>query len=176
MTTAGTPPADALRRAFGTFPTGVVAVCGLDGTVPVGMAASTFVPVSLDPPLIAVCLQRTSRTWPVLRTLPVLGVSVLADGHAAAARALAAREGDRFAGLETAITGDGALHVAGSPAVFVCTLDREADAGDHVIALLRVGRVEARPDIAPLVFHRSSFAQIAAQLTTDPDRRRARPA
>lgn len=153
---------ESLRRAFGTFPTGVVALCGLHAGAPVGMAVSTFVPVSLDPPLVAVCLQRTSRTWPVLRTLPVLGLSVLADRHGAAARSLAARSGDRFAGLETTVTDGGAVHVSGSPAAFVCTLHDEVDAGDHLIALLRVRRVEAEPEIAPLVFHRSGFTRIGS--------------
>ncbi len=149
-----------LRHAFGTCPSGVVAVCGLDGDVRVGMAVSTFVPVSLDPPLVAICVQRASRTWQVLRTLPVLGISVLADGHEAAARALAARDGDRFAGLATAATPEGAVHVLGGPTRFVCTLDSEIEAGDHLIATLGVRGAEAEPAVGPLVFHRSRFARI----------------
>ena len=67
-------PAD-LRRVFGAFPTGVTAIAAfVDGT-PVGLAASSFTSVSLDPPLASVCIAKTSTTWPVLRRAERLGVS-----------------------------------------------------------------------------------------------------
>jgi flavin reductase (DIM6/NTAB) family NADH-FMN oxidoreductase RutF len=154
---------DALRSVFGTFPTGVVAVCGIVEGERVGMAVSSFTPVSLDPPLVAFCVQRTSRTWPQLRTAPRLGISVLADGHAGAARTLAARDGDRFAGVDT-VTADGAVHLRGSPSTLTCTLDNVVDAGDHFLVVLRVRGAFADVDIAPLVFHRSAFTTIAKQV------------
>jgi flavin reductase (DIM6/NTAB) family NADH-FMN oxidoreductase RutF len=153
-----------LRKAFGTCPSSVVAVCGLATGARVGMAVSTFVPVSLAPPLAAICVQRTSRTWAVLRTLPALGVSVLADGHEDAARALAAKDGDRFAGLATDTTPEGAVHVLGGPTRFVCSLEAETEAGDHLIATLRIHAAHVEPAIAPLVFHRSGFARVTRLL------------
>ena len=55
-----------LREAFGHFPTGVVAIAAeVEGTR-IGLAASTFVPVSLDPPLVSFCVQNSSNTWPKL--------------------------------------------------------------------------------------------------------------
>ncbi|MFJ8815168.1 flavin reductase family protein [Amycolatopsis thermoflava] len=158
----GAPGLDqhSLRNAFGTCPSGVVAVCGLADGARVGMAVSTFVPVSLAPPLAAICVQRTSRTWAVLRTLPALGVSVLADGHEDAARALAAKDGDRFAGLATDTTPEGAVHVLGGPTRFVCSLEAETEAGDHLIATLRIHAAHAEPAIDPLVFHRSGFTRL----------------
>ena len=52
-----------LREAFGHFPSGVIAIAAeVEGTL-VGLAASTFVPVSLDPPLLLICLARTSRNF-----------------------------------------------------------------------------------------------------------------
>ena len=87
-----------LREAFGHFPSGVIAIAAeVDGTR-VGLAASTFVPVSLDPPLVSFCVQNTSETWPKLKDLPYLGISVLGESHDEAARTLAAKTGDRFAG------------------------------------------------------------------------------
>ena len=94
-----------LREAFGHFPSGVIAIAAeVDGTR-VGLAASTFVPVSLDPPLVSFCVQNTSETWPKLKDLPYLGISVLGEAHDDAARTLAAKTGDRFAGLETVSPG-----------------------------------------------------------------------
>ena len=57
---------DGLRRAFANFPSGVVAVCAEVDGVPHGLAVSTFVPVSLDPPLVSFCVQNSSSTWPRL--------------------------------------------------------------------------------------------------------------
>ena len=104
----------ALREAFGYFPSGVIAIAAeVDGTL-VGLAASTFVPVSLDPPLVSFCVQNSSTTWPKLKDLPVLGISLLGESHDAAARSLAAKTGDRFAGLETKSTDRGAVFIHGT--------------------------------------------------------------
>jgi flavin reductase (DIM6/NTAB) family NADH-FMN oxidoreductase RutF len=125
------------------------------------MVVSTFVPVSLDPPLIAVCLQSTSSTWPVLRGCERIGVSVLAAGHDEAALSLSKRTGDRFGGVQHSTTDAGAVRIAGCSAWFDCTLDREVEAGDHVMALMRVVSHESDGGAtAPLVVHRSRFGSI----------------
>jgi flavin reductase (DIM6/NTAB) family NADH-FMN oxidoreductase RutF len=152
---------DALRTAFGHFPSGVAAVCAHDGRKPVGLAISTFVPVSLEPPLVAICVQLSSRTWPGLRALPHLGVSVLAEEHHGAARSLASREGDRFASIDYTVAASGAIRITGSPAYFECAIVEEIPAGDHVIALLRIGHLGVAVEGGPLVFHRSRFGRLA---------------
>src|ERR1700722_3799865 len=97
-----------LREAFGHFPSGVVAIAAEVAGVRVGLAASTFVPVSLEPPLVSFCVQNTSTTWPKLKALPKLGISVLGESHDESAKTLAAKTGDRFAGLETVSSESGA--------------------------------------------------------------------
>jgi flavin reductase (DIM6/NTAB) family NADH-FMN oxidoreductase RutF len=87
--TGDTLTAGALRRAFAMFPSGVTAVCATVEGRPVGLAASSFTSVSLDPPLVSVCIAHTSSTWPLLRAAGRVGVSVLAEGHASIARQLA---------------------------------------------------------------------------------------
>jgi len=129
--TDGTVDAEGLRAAFGQFPSGVTAVCALDGDTPLGIAASSFVGVSMDPPLVGVCVQHTSTTWPRLRELPRFGLSVLSDTQDAACRRLAAKTGDRFAGVTRHHTDEGAL--------------------------FRVHRQCVYPDHTPLVFHASGF-------------------
>ena len=86
MRTVGDAQPRDLRDVYGAFPSGVVGLCALVDDVPVGMAASSFVAVSLEPPLVAVCVQRTSTTWPRLRDRPFVGVSVLGESHDLAAR------------------------------------------------------------------------------------------
>lgn len=153
--------AASLRRAFGCFPLGVTAVCGLVDGVPVGMAASSFTSVSLDPPLASVCVQLTSTTWPRLRALPRLGVTVLAEHHGPAATALAATGIDRFAGVEYECRADGTVFLPDAGAHLSCSLHAELPAGDHRIALLRIHGIRADPDTPPLVFHGGRFRALA---------------
>src|ERR1700682_1742910 len=103
-----------LREAFGHFPSGVIAIAAEVGSTRVGLAASTFVPVSLEPPLVSFCVQNTSTTWPKLKDLPKLGISVLGESHDEAAKTLAAKTGDRFAGLETVSSKSGAVFIKGT--------------------------------------------------------------
>jgi flavin reductase (DIM6/NTAB) family NADH-FMN oxidoreductase RutF len=151
-----------LRRTYGCFPSGVTAICALEHDAPVGIAASSFTSVSVEPPLVSMCVQNSSTTWPRLRSLPRLGVSVLAEGQNAAAQRLAAKQGDRFAELALSSTPDGAVLVRGAVAWLDCSIHAEVPAGDHAIVLLRIHALAATPEDAPLVFHGSRFRALAA--------------
>jgi len=158
-------PADqaALRRVLGAFPTGVTALAALVDGEPIGLAANSFTSVSLDPPLVSVCVATTSTTWPRLRRADRIGVSVLSHRQEAASRRLAARGIDRFAGLAWQPTEDGAVLLADASAWFDCSVEREIRAGDHDIVLLAVhGLGVAEPQAPPLVFHRSGYHRLAA--------------
>lgn len=157
----------ALRQAYGCFPSGVTAVCALVDGVPIGLAASSFTSVSMDPPLVSVCVQHTSTTWPRLRDLDRVGVSVLGEGHDRLARQIASRTGDRFAGVAWEAGLGGGVFLAGATAWLDCTVERHVPAGDHDIVLLRVHTLSADPDIAPLIFHGSRFRQLAAPRLQD---------
>lgn len=149
-----------LRGAFGSFPSGVVGVCAMTEDGPVGMAASSFVPVSIDPPLVAFCVQWTSTTWPILQAAPRLGISVLGAGHDLVARQLASKSQSRFAGLGYHTTEEGALLLDGAGAWLDCSVQEVVPAGDHGIVLLNVDGLTINPGIEPLVFHASAFRQL----------------
>ena len=151
----------ALREAFGCFPSGVTAVCAEVDGVPVGLAASSFTSVSVDPPLVSVCMQHSSTTWPVLRQRPRLGLSVLAEGHDDVCARLASKTGDRFAGTEHVTAENGALFVGGATLWLDCTVHAELPAGDHDIVVLHIRGLRADPATAPLVFHGSRFRRLA---------------
>jgi flavin reductase (DIM6/NTAB) family NADH-FMN oxidoreductase RutF len=148
---------NSLQDAFGHFPTGVVAIAAEVDGVRIGLAASTFVPVSLDPPLVSFCVQNTSTTWPKLSECPHLGISVLGERHDGAARALAARTGDRFAGLTTVTSARGALFIEGTSVWVESSIEQSIAAGDHSLVILRVTDMSIHPEVAPMVFHRSLF-------------------
>lgn len=151
-----------LREAFGHFPSGVVAIAAEVNGVRQGLAASTFVPVSLDPPLVSFCVQNTSTTWPTLKEVPLLGISVLGEAHDDAVRALAAKTGDRFAGLATESNDGGAVFIRGTSVWLESAIEQLIPAGDHTIVVLRVSDVRVDPEVEPIVFHRSVFRRLGA--------------
>lgn len=146
-----------LREAFGMFPSGLVAVAAVVDGLPVGLTASSFVAVSLEPPLIAFCVQHTSTTWPRLVTADRIGVSVMGEGHDTVARSLAVRSADRFGDVSYDVSDHGAVFIAGSAARFDASIHQQVVAGDHTIVLLRINTLTVQPDVNPIVFHRSQF-------------------
>jgi len=86
---------------------------------------------------------------------------VLGSAHDLACRQLAAKEGDRFAGLAWHATEDGAILLDGATAWLDCAVHDVLPAGDHEIALLRVERQCTHPHLDPLVFYASGFQGLA---------------
>lgn len=150
-----------LRRLFGRFPTGVTALCAMDQDEPAGMTASAFVAVSLDPPLVSVCIKHGSTTWRSLRACGRIGISFLGRSHGATARQLAQRTGDRFGGLDYEQTSDGAVFLTNATAWLECSFVKEVAAGDHDIVLFRLHRTAVADGVKPLVFHLSDFHTLA---------------
>ena len=149
-----------LRRVFGAFPSGVTAIAALIDGGPVGIAASSFTSVSLDPPLVSVCIAHSSTTWPLLSGAARFGVSVLAADQERACVQLSARHADRFADLDWRATAHGAVLLEGASAWLECSTDAAFRAGDHDIVVMRVHDLDADHAVQPLVFHASRFNQL----------------
>jgi flavin reductase (DIM6/NTAB) family NADH-FMN oxidoreductase RutF len=150
-----------LRNAFGCFPSGVTAICAMVDGKPEGMAASSFVAVSLDPPLVLVCIQNSSATWKKLKNAPRIGVTVLGEEHGLACSQLAAKSGDRFEGLEWSAREGGAVLLDGAAVSLDCSVVEQIAAGDHQMVLLRIEELKFQPAVNPLVFHGSRFRKLA---------------
>ncbi|MCZ7909227.1 flavin reductase family protein [Agrobacterium leguminum] len=140
MTVATLDPR-ALRDAFGAFVTGVTIVTTRDeAEKPVGFTANSFTSVSLDPPLLLICLARTSRNFATMTGAKNFAVNILSEGQKDLSNTFARPVEDRFA---AAIWSDAP---AGSPvftdvaAWFECSMQEVIEAGDHVILL---GRIDA---------------------------------
>ena len=159
MTTTAFDPL-VLRRVFGAFPSGVAAVAAVVDGAPAGLAASSFTSVSLDPPLVSLCVAHTSTTWPILRAAPRLGLSILSAAQERAVRQLAARGVDRFADLAWRTTGDGAVLLDGASGWLETSIEQQVRAGDHDIVILRIHDLDADHDISPLIFHASRFRRL----------------
>lgn len=152
----------ALREAFGHVPSGVAALCTLVDGAPQGIVASTFtVGVSLDPPLAMFAVQKSSRTWPLIRAGGQIGVSVLAAGQAEACRQIASKSADRFAGIGLTATERGALFLSDAGLWLDCSVETEVPAGDHTVVLLRVhGHSVGDNSGDPLIFQGSEFRSL----------------
>ncbi|MER5570629.1 flavin reductase family protein [Streptomyces goshikiensis] len=155
-----------LRRAFGTFTTGVTVVT-VGGASPRGMTANSFTSVSLDPPLILISVGKEAVMHRRLADAATFSVSVLGAGQESVARHFADRSRPMGAGQFDAVewlpgrSADAPL-IAGASAHFECAKWRAYDAGDHTLYLGRLLSAEELPDREPLVFHRGSFRELAA--------------
>ena len=133
--------ARALRDAFGAFLTGVTVVTthNADGA-PIGFTANSFTSVSLDPPLLLVCLAKTSRNYTTLTGARGFAINILAEGQKDVSNTFARPVEDRFAAVEWKTGPYGSPVFAEVAAWFDCSMHDLIDAGDHVIL---IGRVEA---------------------------------
>ena len=149
-----------LRQVFGAYPSGVTVVAALVNGLPLGITASSFTSVSLEPALVSVCIARTSATWSALRHAPRLGVSILSAEQESAGRQLGARGADRFAGVSWRATPDRAVLLDGASGWLDVSIDQEVSAGDHDIVVMAVHDLDADHAVGPLVFHASRYRRL----------------
>lgn len=135
-------------------------LCAIVAHQPAGIAASSFTSVSLDPPLVSVCIADTSTTWPLLRAVGRLGVSVLSADAEAVCRRLAAKSRDRFDGLSWRADANGSVFLDQAVLHLDCSIEQEVAAGDHQIVVMRLHRIKVLPGRGPLVFHGSRFRHL----------------
>jgi flavin reductase (DIM6/NTAB) family NADH-FMN oxidoreductase RutF len=144
-------------RTCAKFPTGVTIVTVLDAQgSPHGMTASSFTSVSLDPPLVLVCVDHSAYVLEHLRRSEHLGINVLSEGQHDLSMRFARRGEDRFEGVEWYAGHNGVPLIPGILAALECGMHRMVDAGDHAIVIAQVLRVSYR-DGRPLVYYGSGY-------------------
>ncbi|WP_206953851.1 flavin reductase family protein [Trinickia acidisoli] len=163
MKRAAPPNFDAavFRRALGQFATGVTVITtrAPSGQL-IGITASSFNSVSLDPPLVLWSLATKSASMPVFRSNSHYVVNVLSDSQIDLCQRFATVKGDRFAGVSHAAGDTGMPVLDGALAWFECHNRSRYEEGDHVIFVGEVERCGVHPDaaqMAPLVFHGGAF-------------------
>jgi flavin reductase ActVB len=140
----------AFREAMARYPTGVTVVTTRGaGHEPYGFTASTFCSVSLDPPLVLVCLSRDAASMPAFRGCDRFAINVLREDQIALAVRFATRRPDKFDTDEVA--GNGLLTVREAVAVFDCRVFARHEAGDHLIIIGEVRRL-ASTDRPPAIY------------------------
>ncbi len=159
MSTSG----DEFKAAMSRWATGVTIVTARAGDEVHGMTASDFAGVSLDPPLVLVCADKSANTLGVVEKGGCFCVNVLAEDQSALSNKFASKkhEWERFEGLECTEGPTGAPMIPGALVSLDCRLEANHDGGDHVILVGRVQQIVQR-DGEPLLYYGGSYRSLAA--------------
>lgn len=148
------------RSVLGRFASGVTVVTARDAEgTDHGMTASAFCSLSLEPPLVLVCIEHAASMHPVLEQATHFAVNVLSAGQEAISRRFAERLEDRFEGIgfERGLTG--AALITDALAHLECRKRGRHDGGDHSIFIGEVISARAGDD-RPLLYYRGGYAQL----------------
>jgi len=152
---------DEFRRVLGHFATGVTIVTTCDADArPSGLTVSAFASLSLDPPLVLVCVDHKSQTYPALRETGRFAVNVLTIGQEALSRRFASTQLDKFDGLPYRISELGLPLLASALAHLECVTVSTHVEGDHTVFVGRVERTGVN-DGDPLLYYRGRYDRLS---------------
>jgi 3-hydroxy-9,10-secoandrosta-1,3,5(10)-triene-9,17-dione monooxygenase reductase component len=143
-------------HVVGHFATGVAVVTALqaDGHL-AGFTASSFTSVSLDPPLVLVCVDYRARSYEAVRAAQRFAVHILAEDQPEVARGFAARSTDKSGLCHWSLSALGNPVLDRYHALIECRLHGEHEGGDHAILVGRVERLDlAKASPGPLLYYR----------------------
>ncbi|HVM23584.1 MAG TPA: flavin reductase family protein [Sphingomicrobium sp.] len=150
-----------LRDALGCFATGVTVVtCIGDNGVPAGLTVNSFTSVSLDPPLLLVCLHKEAASAPALIAASHFAINVLQTGQQPASITFSTRVGDRFGSTPWSTGEAGAPILEDSLCVFECQRYAVYDGGDHHILVGQVAKASFDASLDPLLYFRGRYRRL----------------
>ncbi|KAA0109025.1 flavin reductase family protein [Mycolicibacterium sp. P9-22] len=146
------------RSIMSTFPTGVTVITttAADGS-PKGFTSNAVTSVSLEPPMLLVCVALTSETLPVLRDAKRFVVNFLKDGAHDISNRFAHKGNDKFDGLQHQDHDGLPVLTEHCVAHAVCSTEFEVEAGDHIVLIGRVQHGDADAAVAPLLYHQGKY-------------------
>jgi flavin reductase (DIM6/NTAB) family NADH-FMN oxidoreductase RutF len=149
------------RDALGCFATGVTIITAMDAEGnPIGLTANSFTSVSLDPPLLLVCVANNAGSAAVLRGAERFAVNVLQIGQQPTSNRFAGKGEDRFANTPWEVGEFGTPVLTGSLSSFECARDAVHDGGDHFILVGRVLKAMFEPRRDPLLYFRGKYRRL----------------
>jgi len=150
------------KDALASWASGVVVVATRHEDLVYGLTVSSFTSLSLDPPLILICLAHTSRLPPMIERARRFAVSVLSsDQHeTSAALAKSGRQPGPTLGVPALETARGLPVVAEALAHLDCDLHTSMPVGDHTIVVGQVIAATTNHDLDPLVYHRRGYRRL----------------
>ncbi|WP_373474702.1 alpha/beta fold hydrolase [Sphingorhabdus sp.] len=150
-----------LRDAMGCFATGITIITAHDADgKPIGLTANSFTSVSLDPPLLLVCIANNSGSAETLRSAESFAVNVLQIGQQPVSNLFAGKDADRFAGTRWEVGEYGAPILPSSLGIFECKRDALHEAGDHFLLVGKVEKASFEPRRDPLLYFRGKYRRL----------------
>jgi flavin reductase (DIM6/NTAB) family NADH-FMN oxidoreductase RutF len=157
-------PPDDLRQALRQFASGVTVVTAEHDGERYGITVSAFTSISLDPPVIMVSINTSSRLAPLIVDAEHFAVNILgAEQEDLSSRFASAITGpEKYDGIESAARLSGAPIILGALAVFDCVLDQTLLVGTHMLMFGRVVHAESAADSGdPLIYYHRSYRRLA---------------
>jgi len=155
--------ADTFRSVLGRFATGITIVTARDATGrDHGMTVSAFSSLSLSPPLVLMCIDKTATMFDLLSTHPDIGISILSSSQEAYSRRFADKSterSERFDGIAYTRGMADVVLLEGALAHMECRVIEHHDAGDHIVLFAEVDRAQPL-DGRPLLYFRGGYAQL----------------
>ncbi len=150
---------DEFRAVLGRFASGITVLTARHEDMDHGMTVSAFCSVSLQPPLILACVDKSADMVTLLPKVDCFGISILAEGQEALSRRFSELPAGRFEGVGYSRGQCGVALLDDALAHLECRRVSSHDAGDHVIFLGEVERAHSEQD-RPLLYYRGGYAQI----------------
>ena len=156
----GSVSEEAFRRACAKFATGVAVAttCDAEG-VPHGITVNSFTSVSLEPPLVLICIDYRSVALPHFREARSYGINVLSLAQRELSNRFAQRSEPRFDGVEWHAGLSGIPLLDGALAHFECELGQVVEAGDHAVLIAEVVHASSI-DGEPLLYFASGYVRL----------------
>jgi len=151
------PVTDAdFKHAMSHFASVVTIVTTEHEGKPYGMTVSSFASLSLHPPLVLVCVEKSLKTHDAIASAGRFGVSILGDDQADLSNRFASRMEDKFAGIDMTRGDIGVPLIGNALASLECHLHAQLAGGDHTIFVGEVASISTREG-APLLYFRAAY-------------------
>ncbi|SDI72085.1 flavin reductase family protein [Pseudomonas panipatensis] len=154
----------AYKHVMGSFPSGVTVITTLDddGQI-VGLTASAFSSLSMEPPLVLFCPNYSSDSYPVLIRQQRFAIHLLSAEQREEAFAFARKGKDKAQGIEWSLSELGNPLLANATAIIECELWREYEGGDHAILVGAVKNlILPEQPLNPMVYCRGKMGELAS--------------
>src|SRR5712691_10118633 len=149
------------KLAMSHFPSGVTIVTTENEGHAYGLTVASFASLSLHPPLVLVCIEKSVRSHDAIVASKKFGVSILGVDQAEISTRFASKADDKFSGIATGRGELGVPLIDGALCTIECRVREQLPGGDHSIFIGEVVDVQMREG-APLLYFRSGYRQINA--------------
>jgi flavin reductase (DIM6/NTAB) family NADH-FMN oxidoreductase RutF len=147
------------RTAMGHFASGVTVVTTRSGGEPVGLTVSAFCSLSLDPPLVLVCIEKSVRSHDAIQGAGSFAVNILASDQEHLSRRFASSADEKFESVGLREGLDDLPLLEGALTVVQCRVREELEGGDHTIFVGEVVEVEVGSG-EPLLYYRGGYREL----------------